>query len=229
MGTVRFGENPLEVITYILISALLIFYLDIITPLGLVVWVLYFIPLFLTLFIKWKYSSYVGAGIFILLITISFFLSPRDMLELFALVNRVFFAVLLIVMAFFIAQYKQNVENLRASEERYRYLTEWSPVAILVQEEGKILYINPAGIHLFAGNKDEDLLGQDLVQMISPDCRDSMQQRMAQALLGANMQIPETGLVRLDGKDIRAEVWLREIIWDGRPAVQIIFRAITNK
>ena len=75
MGTVRFGENPLEVITYILISALLIFYLDIITPLGLVVWVLYFIPLFLTLFIKWKYASYVGAGIFIILIAISFFLS----------------------------------------------------------------------------------------------------------------------------------------------------------
>jgi PAS domain S-box-containing protein len=229
MRTVRFGENPLEVMTYILISALLIFYLDIITPLGLVVWVLYFIPLFLTLYIKWKYASYVGAGIFIILIAISFFLSPRDMSELFALVNRVFFAVLLIVTAIFIAQFKQNVEYLRTSEERYRYLTEWSPVAILVQEGGKILYINPAGIRLFAGNKNDDLLGKDLVQMISRDSRDGMQQRMDQALLGANMQIPETGLVRLDGKDIRAEVWLREIIWDGRPAVQIIFRAITNK
>jgi len=229
MGTVRWEGNTLEVLTYILISALLIFYLDIITPLGLVVWVLYFIPLFLTLFLIWKYSSYLGAGIFIILIAISFFLSPRDMSELFALVNRVFFAVLLIVTAFFIAQFKQNVENLRISEERYRYLTEWSPVAILVQGGGKILYVNPTGIRLFAGNKDEDLLGKDLVQMISPDSRDSMQQRMVQALLGANMQIPETGLVRLDGRDIRAEAWLREIIWDGRPAVQIIFRAITNK
>ena len=229
METVRWEGNTLEVLTYILISALLIFYLDIITPLGLVVWVLYFIPLFLTLFLRWKYSSYLEAGIFIILIAISFFLSPRDMSELFALVNRVFFAVLLIVTAFFIAQFKQNVENLRISEERYRYLTEWSPVAILVQGGGKILYVNPTGIRLFAGNKDEDLLGKDLVQMISPDSRDSMQQRMVQALLGANMQIPETGLVRLDGRDIRAEAWLREIIWDGRPAVQIIFRAITNK
>ena len=118
MGTVRFGENPLEVITYILLSALLIFYLDIITPLGLVVWVMYFIPLFLTLFLRWKYASYPWAGFFILLIAISFFLSPRDMSELFALVNRVFFTVLLIVTAFFIAQYKQNMENLRNSEER---------------------------------------------------------------------------------------------------------------
>jgi len=229
MGTVRLGENPLEVITYILISALLIFYLDIITPLGLVVWVLYFIPLFLTLFLKWKYASYSWAGIFILLIAISFFLSPRDMSELFALVNRVFFAVLLIVTAFFIAHYKQTVENLRNSEERYRYLTACSPVAILVQGGGKILYINPSGLRLLAGDKKEDLLGKDLVQMISPDSRDSMQQRMAQALLGARMQIPETGLVRLDGRDIRAETWLSEIIWDGKPAVQIIFRAVPNK
>ena len=229
MGTVRWEGNTLEVLIFILISASIIFYLDIITPLGLVVWVLYFIPLFLTLFLRWKYASYCGAGIFILLIAISFFLSPRDMSELFALVNRVFFAVFLIVMAIFIAHYKQNVENLRTSEERYRYLTEWSPVAILVQEGGKILYINPAGIRLFAGNKNEDLLGKDLVQMISPDSRDGMQQRMDQALLGANMQIPETRLVRFDGRDIRAEAWLREIIWDRKPAVQIIFRAITNK
>jgi PAS domain S-box-containing protein len=229
MGMVRGEENTLEVLTYILISASIIFYLDIITPLGLVVWVLYFIPLFLTLFFRWKYASYPWAGIFILLIAISFFLSPRDMSELFALVNRVFFAILLIVTAFFIAQYKQNVENLRNSEERYRYLTEWSPVAILVQEGGKILYINPACLRLFAGYKNEDLLGKDLIQMISPDSRDLMQQRMAQALLGAKMQIPEIGLVRLDGKDIRAEVWLGEIIWDGSPAVQIIFRAVTNK
>jgi hypothetical protein len=56
-----------------------------------------------------------------------------------------------------------------------------------------------------------------------------MQQKIDQALLGAKMQIPETGLVRLDGKDIRVEAWLGEIIWDGRPAVQIIFRAVTNK
>jgi len=229
MGTVRWERNTLQVLTYILCSALLIFYLDIITPLGLVVWVLYIIPLFLTLFLRWKFASYPWAGIFILLIAISFFLSPRDMSELFAVVDRVFFAVLLIVTAFFIAQYKQTVENLLNSEERYRYLTACSPIAILVQEGGKILYINPAGIRLFAGDKKEDLLGKDLVQMISPDSRDSMQQRMAQALLGANMQIPEIGLVRLDGKDIRAEAWLRDIIWDGKSAVQIIFRAITHK
>jgi PAS domain S-box-containing protein len=228
MGTVQWEGNTLEVFTIILVSALLIFYLDIITPLGLVVWVLYFIPLFLTLFLRWRYASYYGAGFFIILIVISFFLSPRDISELFAVVNRVFFAGLLIVTAIFIAQFKQNMENLRSSEERYRYLTEWSPVAILVQEGGKILYINPAGVRLFAGNNNDDLLGKDLVQLISLDSRERLQQRMDQALLGANMQIPETGLIRLDGRDIRAEVWLRKIIWDGKPAVQIIFRAITN-
>jgi PAS domain S-box-containing protein len=226
--TTRFREqNLLKIITFIIVSTLLIFYLDVITPLGLTIWILYFIPLVLTVYLQWKYAPIVGTGFFILLLSISYFLSPRDVSELFALINRVFFSAMLIVTAILIARYNQSIEELHTSERRYRYLTDWSLDAIIVQQEGKIVYTNPAGQRLFWAGGDE-LLGKNIVNLISSDERESMQQKLDQALLGAKMSIPQTNLVRLDGSEIFVEGWLGEIIWDGKTAVQIILRAIKN-
>jgi hypothetical protein len=47
-------------------------------------------------------------------------------------------------------------------------------------------------------------------------------------LLGEKMQIPQTSLVRLDGRRISVEGWLGEIIWDGKNAVQIILRELSE-
>jgi hypothetical protein len=122
----------LRIITCIIISTAIIFYIDIITPLGLVVWILYLIPLFLTIYIVWEYAPFIAAISFILLISVSYFISPRDTSAIFAIFNRVFFSLMLIITSFFIWSYKKKVENLWSSEERYRYLAEWSPDAIMV-------------------------------------------------------------------------------------------------
>ena len=100
--TVRRGKNTPEMVLLILISAAIIFYVDIITPLGFAVWILYFFPLFLTIYIKWEYAPFCAAGAFIILTFIGLFLSPRDTSMIFALLNCVFFSLMLIVAAYFI-------------------------------------------------------------------------------------------------------------------------------
>ncbi len=226
---IRRDVNTLEIIVYLIASTAIIFYIDAITPLGLTVWILYFIPLFLTLYIRWKYAPFLATGIFILLISTSFFLSPLDTSIIFALLNRVFFTLMLIVSAFFIWRYKRNVETIRTSEERYRYLTEWSPDAIIVYDEGKILYTNPAGLHLFGAASKDDLMGKDIVDLVQTTGRDQVREKISQAVLGARAQLPGTRLARLDGREIRAETLFGGIIWDGKPAVQIILRAATGQ
>lgn len=221
-------KEHLRVNLFIVISILIIFYIDILTPLGLMIWILYFIPLFLTLYTRWKYGPFMGAGFFILLIAISFFLSPRDISEHFAIINRVFFSAMLIMTAFLIFRHKQDIENLKISEKRYRYLTEWSPDAIIVQHKGKIIYTNGAGRQLFAASKKEDLLGNDMVNLVSPNERDTMRQMIDKVPHGERMEISKTRLKRCDGKDILVEVRLGEIIWEGESAVQFILRAFTN-
>jgi len=226
---VRRDVNTPEIILYIFVSTAVVFYIDVITPLGLTVWILYFIPLFLSLYINWKYAPFLVTGALILLIAVSFFLSPRDMSTTFALLNRVFFSLMLLVSAFFIWRYNRIVDSIRMSEERYRYLTEWSPDAILVCADGKILYTNPAGLPLLGAGSKDDLVGKDILDLVQPDERDQVRERMNQAMLGARMQLPGAWLTRLDGRKIRAGILFGGIVWDGKPAIQIILRSVTDQ
>jgi len=63
---------------YIVISSAIIFFLDTVTPIGLAIWILYLFPLFLTVYISWKYAPFLAAGAFIILSFIDFFLSPSN-------------------------------------------------------------------------------------------------------------------------------------------------------
>ncbi len=42
----------LRIVTYIILATAFIFVIDIITPLGVVIWILYLIPLFLTVYLE---------------------------------------------------------------------------------------------------------------------------------------------------------------------------------
>jgi len=101
----------------ILFSIALIFFVDIITPLAFAIWILYFIPLFLTLYTRWKNGPFVITSLIILLMCAGAFLSPVDISPLIDILNRVFFIVLVSALAFLITHYRQNVEDLRKSEE----------------------------------------------------------------------------------------------------------------
>src|SRR5215467_8809170 len=52
---------------------------------------------------------------------------------------------------------KRAEEALLSSEERYRSLVELSPDALFVQSEGKIVFVNSAGVKLFGAEKPEEL------------------------------------------------------------------------
>ena len=62
-------EDFTRIVAYIVLSTTFIFIIDIITPLGVMIWILYLIPLFLTVSLRWKYAPLVMTGIFILLMT----------------------------------------------------------------------------------------------------------------------------------------------------------------
>ncbi len=78
-------------------------------------------------------------GVFNILMAISLFLSPRDMSIEYALLDRVFFALILIIASFFIKDYVSNVEGLALNEERYRNLIECLPEGVIVYQQGAIV------------------------------------------------------------------------------------------
>ena len=223
-GEIRTRENNLRISVLILVSLMIIFILDINTPLGLSAWILYFIPLFLTLYLEMRNGPFYVTGIIIVLIGASFFLSPQDISQLYAILNRIFFGCMLIASAFLIWNHKKSEENLKKSEKNYRILTEWSPDAVLVYRDGAIRYANRAFLHLFDADPAGTPIGRDIIDLIQPERREIVRERIRQASLGAQGEVSDVHLIRPDGRDVRLDMVLREVCWDGSLGVLILAR-----
>ena len=140
------------------------------------------------------------------------------------LLNRVFFAFILVISSIFIEEYVSNVEGLALSEERYRYLTECSPDGIIVYREGGIEYVNPAGMRLLGADRREDLAGLDFTDMIDPEQKALVRERVAQAALGARMVIDKVRLIGQDRNQKTVGISLASVFWNKGKAVQIVMR-----
>ena len=102
---------------------LFVFIIDIIEPVRMQIWILYLIPLFLTVFLHLKYAPVVMTGVIIFLIAVSMSLSPGDMSAEYALINLTFFVGILGIVTVFTEGYISNVENLTKSKGLEKELT----------------------------------------------------------------------------------------------------------
>jgi PAS domain S-box-containing protein len=217
-------DDFIRIVVYITLATVFIFIIDVITPLGVMIWILYLIPLFLTVYLSWKYAPLLMTGVFILLMTASLFLSPRDISLEYALLNRAFFALILVIASVFIEDYISNVEGLAMSEARYRHLIEWSPQGIIVLSKGEIAYVNPVGIRIFGADSKEKLIGRDIIEFIEPKGHEIFRQRFAQATFGAQMNLDTLQLIRQDGSQVTVGMYLAPVFWNNLKAVQIVIR-----
>jgi PAS domain S-box-containing protein len=213
-----------RIVFYCILATAFIFIIDIITPLGVMIWILYFIPLFMTVYLSWKYAPLVMTGVIIILMAASLFLSPRDISLEFALLNRAFFALILIISSIFIEDYISNVEGLALSEARYRHLIEWSPQGIIVLDKGEIKYANPGGVRLFGTDSNEQLISRNIIEFIEPGWQEIFRQRLAQAAIGAQMDIDNVHFIRQDGSNVTLGMYLAPVIWNNVKMIQIVMR-----
>jgi PAS domain S-box-containing protein len=223
-GGSRTGENNLGISVLILVSLMIIVITDINTPLGFSVWILYFIPLFLTLYLEIRNGPFYVTGIIMVLIAASFFLSPQDISPLYALLNRLFFSCMLIASAFLIWNHKISGENLKLSEKNYRILTEWSPDAVIVYRDGAIRYANRAFLRLSDADPAGTPVGRDILDMIQPERRDLVRERIRQASQGAQGEVSDVRLIWPARGNARLDMVFREVCWDGSLSVLILSR-----
>ncbi len=225
-----FGQITVNfrVLAYIIALTALIFYVDAITPLGLTVWILYFIPLILTLYLSWRYAPFFAAGTFLILLGITFFLSPHDTPLLFAFINRVFFLVVLLITAVFIWNHKESEEIFRNNDERFRCLTESSSYAMVVHIEGKVVYVNRSALVFFGADSREDLVGKDLVLLVDPSDRDTVRRMIDDAMQGNPAPVRAVRMIGPGGSGIQVEMLDEKVMWDRTPAVLTIIRDISD-
>lgn len=118
---------------------------------------------------------------------------------------------------------------LKESEKRYRSLVELAPEAIIVQSQGKIVYMNPAGLRLLGYDNLEQVKGRELLDFIHPEDRPGVIERLKELSAGQERVPPrEQRMLRVDGQSVDVEVSAGSITYGGKPAAQAFVRDITE-
>jgi PAS domain S-box-containing protein len=99
-----------------------------------------------------------------------------------------------------ITERKRIETALQESEKRYRDLVEFSPVAMTVHMEGRIVYINPAGVKLWGANKADEVLGRSPLDFVHPDYHERIAERIRQICHGTIAAAHLGQNTRLDGQ-----------------------------
>ena len=124
---------------------------------------------------------------------------------------------------------KKAQAALRQSEERYRSLVELSPDATVVHAKGKIVFVNPAAVQLFGATVRSDLVGRPIMDRMHPDHHGTIQERIKAVRGGGKVGPQEETILRLEGEAVEVEAVSGAIMYQGRPAMQVVFRDITER
>jgi diguanylate cyclase (GGDEF)-like protein/PAS domain S-box-containing protein len=117
---------------------------------------------------------------------------------------------------------------LQESELRYRTLVEMSPDAILIEQEGRVVFANSAAVRLFGAARPQDMLGRAMPTLLGRS--DGAEAAMAAGELteGAGPGTIEEQARRLDGGTVDVAVTRLPFSHDGRPATQVVARDISE-
>jgi len=146
-----------------------VFVVDTGTPLGVADWVLYFIPLMMSVYVGGRYFPFQLAAIVSGLILVGFYFAPRGLEPHLALMGRVAGIGGLWFMAAFLCQLKRAWVGLRFNEERFRSALQHSGIGMaIVAPDGRWLEVNPA-LCAIVGYSREELLATDFQSLTHPD------------------------------------------------------------
>jgi len=124
---------------------------------------------------------------------------------------------------------KRAEELLRESEERYRNVVELSPDAVFVHQDGKLIFVNTAAVKVVGATGPEQLVGTDIMQLVHPDFRTTVRSRLKVLSRGRDVPLIEEKFLRLDGTPIDVEVAAISFHVDGKPAIQVVARDISER
>jgi PAS domain S-box-containing protein len=115
---------------------------------------------------------------------------------------------------------------LAASEERYRRLEDESTDTIFIVSDGKIVFINPAGVRLLGAGQPDRVLGKSPIEFISPNSRGSAaNQFVGHEPSPAHLE----KYLRPDGTVMDVETTSIPTTFDQRPGIQVILHDVTER
>ena len=128
-----------------------------------------------------------------------------------------------------ITQRKQADAALRESEDRYRKLVEISPDAVIIHQQGKIIFLNPAALKILGASNRDEITGRDILDFVHPDFSESVRINIQKDLEDDITPQIELPMYRIDGTPIIVEGRGVKTFIEGKPAVQVALKDITER
>ncbi len=118
----------------------------------------------------------------------------------------------------------------RQAETRYRDLVELSPDAIVVHCDNAYIFANQAAASLLGARDVSQILGAPTLSIVHPSFHRTSLSRVKR-MYEDRRDVPllELKFVRFDGTPIDVEATSRYFVHAGRPAIQTIFRDVTQR
>lgn len=129
-----------------------------------------------------------------------------------------------------ISEQKRAEEELRRSESQFRALVEGAPDAIYVHIDGRFVYLNEMACRMYGARSPEEILGRPILDLFHPSIHDVVRQRL-HTINVERKPVPSMEQVhlRLDGGQIPVEVTPILTLYEGKEAVLVFARDITER
>src|SRR5690606_20839289 len=90
---------------------------------------------------------------------------------------------------------------------------------ILTDMDGRILYVNPAGVRLIGASSASALIGRSVWEFVQPEKRDRIRRVSAPLGKGRRVELVEETVIRLDGSEVPIETASVPVQYHGSRAV----------
>jgi len=131
------------------------------------------------------------------------------------------------LIAALLLQHRRN----RESEQRFRTLLDSAPDAVYVQTKERIAYVNRATLQLLRAERPEQLLGQPGLDLVAPEWRKIVKERMQLANTTTDAPLPmiEAEYLRVDNSRVAVEVSAVPAVFAGDRSALVFLRDITER
>ncbi len=120
--------------------------------------------------------------------------------------------------------------RLSESERRFRELVQGSPDAVVIDQDGHIIFANESAVGLFRAGSVDGLIGRSVYDIVHPSDHEAVRARLAAEAGGStDKKLVVRRLKRLDGTSFHGEVAVAPFHHDGAPARQVVIRDVTPR
>jgi PAS domain S-box-containing protein len=114
--------------------------------------------------------------------------------------------------------------------KQYEDIVEFSPLAICVQVNNNIVFLNNAGTKLLNQRNVKHLIGKSVTDFVSPRYRETVMERLQWAQTNETEIVSfEADIIRPDGTKVDVEISATPLTYQNKQAIQIVFHEITNR